>query len=145
MATLLNGDFNLTLRKIYALYLADGWTRVPVIEQRLDIIRPDDLSIDDRRNARDYYYRLVSNYSTELHALFHCLLDDMRSLSFRHASGLVDALMFMQNIFATALWRYELVIGEELETFTRCFDRLDVTSERRRLYDEAQKRTPRIR
>jgi hypothetical protein len=135
-------EFDQILRKVYALYLADGSPRVPLVEQHLGPLEPDALTVDDRRNVQEYYRQLTEEHATELQALFRRLCDDMRELSFERASGLIDALRFLQNVIAIALWKYGLAISRDLESFTRGFDRLDVVSERRRLYEQSQKVAP---
>lgn len=129
---------NQILRKVYALYLADGGTRVPVMEQYLDIVIPDVPSVDDHRNASDFYRQLVESQPKALDEAFRRLLSDMHGLPYEHSAGLLDALRFLQNILAIALWKYQLPVSEELERFARAFDRLDVAHVRRRLYEEAQ-------
>ena len=129
---------NQILRKLYGIYAADGWARIPTVERYLGITAPDSLSVDDRRNERDLYQELVMAHPEALSDAFHKMLGGMTGLSYEESNGLLDGLRFLQNIIALALWKHELPVSDTLEAFARKFDRLDVPHVRRRLYEQAQ-------
>ena len=131
-------ELNQLFRRVYALYLADGWARVPVIEQYLDIGTPDVCSIDDWRSVHDLYRDLAEREPKVLDEVFRHLIGKMRGLPYEHCGGLLDALSFLHHVIGTALWKYSLPVSNELECFAREFDRLDVSRVRRLLYEKAQ-------
>jgi len=91
-----------------------------------------------RRNVADAYGALCKGGCDALLTLFDKLLHAMRNVGYSECGDILDALEFVQLIGATALWKYHVSVGETLEKFVREFDRLDVPSERRRLYEFAQ-------
>lgn len=123
------------LAKAYALHVDRGGTRVPVVEQHFDMHNPTSISVDDRRNEHEIYQALMQNDGKAVKQLFNALLTDMRSVSYEHASGIMDALDFLQHVLTTAMWKHHVPVDQRLERFAREFDRLDVPAERRRLYD----------
>ncbi len=127
-----------SLAKIYALCIDSGWKRVQAIEQYLDRLGPDHVSIDDRRNEHRIYQELAEKHRAVLDDLFKQLLHDMRAVRYEHASGILDGLDFLQSVVASTLWKHHFTVGDSLERFAREFDRLDVPDERRRLYQLAQ-------
>lgn len=62
----------------------------------------------------------------------------MSGVPYPQCGDFLDALAFIQEISATALWKYRQGVGDAVEDFVRNFDRLDVSDERIRLYDCAQ-------
>lgn len=52
------------------------------------------------------------------------------------AQPVLDALQFVQSIIVTAMWKYGVAVGDELEAFARDYDRLDTEQDRQRLYQE---------
>ena len=65
-------------------------------------------------------------------------MHEMRGARFGESGDFLNAAVFLQDLVATAMWRYHCNVGADLERFTREFDRLDIESERRRLFDAAQ-------
>ena len=55
------------------------------------------------------------------------------------AENELRVLAYLQNLVAVALWKHRMAPSETLEGFARQFDRLDVESETRRLYEIAVK------
>ena len=71
----------------------------------------------------------------------HIFDDSMKELTRRTYScstDVLNTLEFLQEVTATALWKYRFEIGPELEEFTRHFDRLDLDEDRSTLYARAQ-------
>lgn len=132
-------EFKALLRKIYALHLSVGRERVAAVEQFLDVEVPDALSVDDHRNLPDFYRELAEQHLEALSGAIHAMLAEMRRRPYECCDELLDALQFLQHVVASALWRYYLPVTSELEAFAREYDRLDVPSERRRLYGAAQR------
>jgi hypothetical protein len=93
---------------------------------------------DERRNERACYERLFSNECRAFVEVFYSdMTNRMKHGSYGEAAGPLFVLAFLQEIVATALWKYDLDVGEELTQFAREFDRLDVETERVRLYERA--------
>ena len=67
-----------------------------------------------------------------------CLSPSTREKYANHKSDALKGLSALQEIIATALWRHGCAVGKRLESFARDFDRLDVPTERERLYALAQ-------
>jgi hypothetical protein len=59
---------------------------------------------------------------------------EMKVLTFEGSEDILDGLEFIQNVGATALWKFNCDMASEMESFVREFDRLDVIGERERLY-----------
>lgn len=86
---------------------------------------------DDRRNESVYYREL---FSDECIGFVAELFDTTQS---KVANGELESLRtleFMQGVFARAIWSYGHALPSRLDGFTREFDRLDVESERARLF-----------
>ena len=94
---------------------------------------------DEHRNEPMLYAAL---FSTECRPFFENVFETamglMRGRSFADCDDALEGLAFLQEVAATALWRYRCVIGDTLSSFAREFDRLDVPGERKRLYARAQ-------
>ncbi|HKO55051.1 MAG TPA: hypothetical protein VJ276_04175 [Thermoanaerobaculia bacterium] len=127
-----------TLSQIYALSIDSGRPRLPRIEQFLGISQAHAISIDDRRNERQIYQLLAENYLDVLDLLLQELLRELRADAPGAADDVLDGLDFLQSVVASILWRHGHPVGERLEAFAREFDRLDVPSERLRLYQAVQ-------
>jgi hypothetical protein len=131
------------LVNIYALHFEDTKRRLVRIERHLGISHIPRITTDLRRNAADVYRSLCDGACNALLTLFNKLLRDAQTVNYSESDEILEAFEFVQLIAATALWKYRIPIPEILERFAREFDRLDVPSERRRLYDFArQSSTP---
>ena len=73
-----------------------------------------------------------------LDELYEYLMNQMSNKNYEDCFDVIEALEFIQFICAKAMWKYHLKINETLEDFTRDFDRLDLVSEKIRLYNIAQ-------
>jgi hypothetical protein len=132
--------FNQNLLLIYRLFISKGGRRANWIEERFGFDGGIALSPDDRRNELYAYETLFSpGQKAELEQLYLELLDEMNGVPYPQCGELLDALAFIQEISATALWKYCQRGGGVVENFVRDFDRLDLSDERIRLYDSAQK------
>ena len=132
--------FNQVLLLIYRLFLGEGGRRVNWIEQRFSSYVGIELSSDEKRNKQETYVALFSqNNQIKLEELYVGLLDEMNGIPYQQCGEILDMLVFIQEISATALWKYHQNVGLVVESFVRDFDRLDVPFERVRLYQSAQK------
>jgi hypothetical protein len=124
---------------LYRLFVADGGVRSKWIERLVNFDDATSISSDDERNVADLYERLFrDNEAPQIEMLYFKLLNEMKGNSYDACSDVLGALVFLQHILAVALWRYRMNVCQALEEFTREFDRLDVPSERIRLYTRAQ-------
>jgi hypothetical protein len=131
--------FNEILLRVYRLFLDKSGHKINWIEQYLGFDDGVALSLDDKRNEQSVYASLFSEEGRlELEQLYLTLISEMKGVPYEHCSGILEALMFLQEISAVALWKYHQNVGEKMELFVRDFDRLDVPSERVRLYKIAQ-------
>lgn len=90
---------------------------------------------DDRRNERVQYEGLFfGECRTFLESIYADAMDRMKHCSYLESDETLCVLMFLQEIVATAQWKYRVDAGEELTQFAREFDRLDVDAEKIRLY-----------
>lgn len=127
---------------IYALYIQRRGIRILSIERHLTHTpTPNSLSEDDNRNQPAIYAALFSSECRSyMEMLYADAMAQMTDFPFDQSEDLLNCLEFIQEVTATALWRYDRQVGDNLESFARAFDRLDVPSERRRLHDQAQQR-----
>jgi hypothetical protein len=131
--------FRENLFLIYRLFLDEGRQRVDWIEQYLNIDGDIGLSLDDRRNAPSAYKDIFSSkHQSIIEEIYLNLLSEMNGMSYNKCDDILKALSFIQEISATALWKYHQSLGVRIEKFVRDFDRLDAPSERIRLYENAQ-------
>lgn len=132
--------FDKVLLLAYRLFLGEGCKRVNWMEQRFGFDMETALSSDDRRNEPETYAALFSqDNQKKLEELYVELLDEMNNLPYQQSEDILDMLAFIQEISATALWKYHQSVGTLIEKFVRDFDRLDVPDERVRLYKSTQK------
>jgi hypothetical protein len=131
------------LQYIYKLYVMRGGQPLRAVELNLT---NDDLlplsRVDLQRNEPQLFSALCQNEDqlAGLRRLYDGLLADLKTSDEAGREHVLDALQFVQGVVATALWKYQQSPGDDLETFARTFDRLDIASERHRLYQLALKR-----
>jgi len=100
---------------------------------------PETFSEDTERNRPSTYAALFSgDCSSHLENLYLEAIQQMNGLSFDGSEDILNGLAFIQEVVATALWRYDCNVGPTLESFAREFDRLDVPAERHRLHSRCQ-------
>ena len=132
--------FNQVFMLIYRLFLDKGGQRVSWIESHFDFDAGISLSSDDKRNESATYEALfLQGHQAKIEQLYLELLSEMDGVSYQQCGDILDALAFIQEISAIALWKYRQRVGVMIEEFVRDFDRLDVPEERFRLYKSAQK------
>lgn len=129
------------LAKIYGIYSRRREeVRSAFLEHAMRFESLDLISIDDERNESDLYGVVFkpdkANYVAELH---EGLMRNMQGKAFGECSDQIAGLMFLQELIATAMWKYRIDVGENLKCFAQQFDRLDVLEEKMRLYDIANK------
>jgi hypothetical protein len=132
--------FNQILLLVYRLFLHKGGQKIDWMEQYLGYDGKAVLSSDDLMNEPSAYEAIFSEENRpKLERLYLKLLHEMSGISYGQCGDVLEALIFLQEASATALWRYHQNVGVAIEEFVRDFDRLDVPSERVRLYEKAQK------
>ena len=125
---------------IYRDYVVRTGARAASIEQVLSSPSPlAALGEDDRRNISVAFQSVFSRESRSfIEKLYTDAMAKMRGQARSASDDSLDGLAFLQEVVATAMWKYRCDVGDELATFARDFDRLDVPSERDRLYARAQ-------
>ena len=124
------------LAVLYCLYLERGASRIALIEADAEIDVTVRLTEDDRINEPVHYERLFSGECLGfVVSLYAAIKNRIKSCSYEEAADPLIALAFLQEIVATALWKYGLDTSEDLAEFAREFDRLDVEAEKIRLYE----------
>ncbi|MEB0048718.1 MULTISPECIES: hypothetical protein [unclassified Pseudomonas] len=130
----------ITMQIIYFLFVHQKGRRLSVLEFCINYIDGDlAFSEDFLRNEPAMYEELFSleckGYMLDL---LEKLMTEMKVLRFEESGEVLDGLEFVQNVGATALWKFNCNLSSEVESFVREFDRLDVVEERERLYSLAQ-------
>jgi hypothetical protein len=96
-------------------------------------------SDDDRRNESATYAALFSSECQPFIAdLYQEAMGMMRGRSLADCDEALNCLAFLQDVVATAMWRHRCPVEATLASFAREFDRLDVATERARLFSRAQ-------
>jgi hypothetical protein len=126
---------------IYRLMLARSSARAVFIEERLGFDRnAAPLSVDDSRNERDIYVSLFSEDCRPfVEGLFLDMSKELSALPYERSADVLSSLALVQEMIATALWKYKCAVGPRLESFAREFDRLDRDEERLRLYEHTRR------
>jgi hypothetical protein len=97
------------------------------------------LSDDEKRNERSIFGALFAREcQLEMESLYQSAMTNIRGKTFDECDDGLNALAFLQEILATAMWKHRCKVGETLESFARKYDRLDTLEERRELHLEAQ-------
>lgn len=130
----------ITMQIIYFLFVHQKGRRLSVLESCINYIDGGlAFSEDFLRNEPAMYEELFSleckGYVLDL---LEKLMAEMKVLRFEESGEVLDVLEFVQNVGATALWKFNRSLDSEVESFVREFDRLDVIEERERLYSLAQ-------
>lgn len=132
--------FNQILLLIYRLFLHGGGKKIIWMEQYLGYKNKVKLSSDDIKNESFAYASVfLENNRITLEKIYIKLKSEMNGIPYKQCEEILDALEFIQQISATAMWKYNQNVGVMIEEFVRNFDRLDVPKERIRLYNETQK------
>lgn len=95
---------------------------------------------EEQRNEKMAYLEVFSlECRAEVEVMYRASISQLRLNVFQESIDTLNALMFLQEIVATALWKHNCQVGAELENFARTYDRLDTPSDRLRLHLEAQR------
>ena len=121
-------------------FVARTATRVSFVEKWLAIRDADlTLSIDETRNEPSVYRELFANECrAELEEFYRDAMSNLRGSTLVEGRDGLNALAFLQEVVARAMWKYGCTAGPLLESFARKYDRLDTLEEKRRLHLEAQ-------
>lgn len=132
--------FNESLLLIYSLFLHRGGQKINWIEQYIGYDNRTERSSDDMKNEQSAYEVVFSEKNRPiLEQLYMKLQNEMNGVTYQQCGDVLEALAFIQEMSATALWKYHQKVGVIIEDFVRDFDRLDVPEERIRLYQKTQK------
>ncbi|MEE4790908.1 hypothetical protein V2K52_25690 [Pseudomonas alliivorans] len=125
---------------IYLLFVRKNERRLSVLEAWINYIDGDLVFSEDfLRNEPEMYEELFSlKCKGYVLGLLEKLMAEMKGLRFEESERVLDGLEFVQNVGATALWKFNCNLDAELRSFVREFDRLDSVEERKRLYSLAQ-------
>jgi hypothetical protein len=123
---------------IYKLFFKRTGLRIALTERYLSTaIESFHISEDERRNLPNIYKAIFSaDCRPCVEKLYVDAIEEMRNLSYDQSNDILDWLMFIQDVVATAIWKYHCDVGQLLESFARQFDRLDLPVERQRLHDQ---------
>lgn len=125
---------------LYRSFVARTSTRVSFVERWLNIRDADlNLSMDETRNEPGVYRELFSDECrAELEEFYKEAMLSLRGATLVGCRDGLNALAFLQEVVARAMWKYGCTAGPLLESFARKYDRLDTLEEKRRLHLEAQ-------
>ncbi|MEX5573764.1 hypothetical protein Q1J52_12620 [Pseudomonas lijiangensis] len=128
------------MKIIYFLFVHQSGRRISILESYINYIDGElAFSEDFLRNEHEMYEELFSlECKGHVLDLLEKLMAEMKVLRFEESGDVLDGLEFVQNVGATALWKFNCSLDSEVESFVRGFDRLDVFEERERLYSLAQ-------
>jgi hypothetical protein len=130
---------------VYRLYFfgwrGNNWVdRYLLIERCVGFDDKIPLTPDEKMNEPYVYAEMFSEkYRQSFEQLYLMLISSMRWKTYDQCVETIEALDFLQAVSARGLWKFNQDVGDLLESFVREFDRLDVPSERVRLYESAQK------
>jgi hypothetical protein len=131
--------FDQTLLDIYRIFRYKGGRKSNWIENHLCFDGRITVSSDELRNEKNAYAALFSEENRQnLEELYLKLLNKMKGVPYEQCEDIMEALIFLQETSANALWKHNQIIGIVIEEFVRDYDRLDVQSERARLHEKAQ-------
>lgn len=127
-------------RIIYMLFIRQEGQGSDFLERCIGYVAGDIIfSDDDLRNESFMYGELFSSKcSGYIFDLFKRSMAEMKGLGYEESKDILDGLDFIQRVGATALWKFNFSLSQDMERFVRDFDRLDVADERKRLYLLAQ-------
>ena len=131
---------NKTMLIVYHLFLCGGGSKSILMEKYFGVeggVEPFSEEVENLLGA--YEINFSEEHRPNIEQLYVDLLNEMKGVPYFQCENVLEALALLQEVLATALWKYHQNIGEILEEFVRNFDRMDVPSERFRLYEEAQK------
>lgn len=128
------------LLAIYDLFVQRRQHRLPSLEKHIGHrCREGRPLIDDERNEPALYAALCGQEGQAyVVGLYESALTAMRGQHFADCSDALECLGFLQEVIATAMWRYGCKCAAVLDAFARDFDRLDLPQEQRRLHAMAQ-------
>lgn len=92
----------------------------------------------ERSEVKIYEYLFKKENQSMLCKEVDSLLESLKDESCSRAT-IFDDIEFLQQIVASALWKYRLPLSPQLEDFARDFDRIDDESERLRVISEFKK------
>ncbi len=97
------------------------------------------LKRDEECSESAVYHELLSPpCSAEVEAMYRAAMTQLRMATLEQSADALNALMFLQEVVATALWKFNCAVSKELEGFARSYDRLDTHEDRKRLHSEAR-------
>lgn len=123
------------LGNIYRHYLLLGRRRVVWIESYVSEKYKSNASADER-----YLYRVLFSEGKrkKVESIYASLSSGMKGAPYKSCEDLLDAMAFIQEVASAAMWKYGQDVGGVIEKFAREYDRLDIESERVRLYASFQ-------
>lgn len=111
--------------------LAEGWMHGH--DTQLPMTR------DEECNESAVYHELFSRpCSAEVEAMYRAAMTRLSIATLEQSADALNALMLLQEVVATALWKFNCAVSKELKGFARSYDRLDTHEDRKRLHSEAQ-------
>src|SRR5262245_45067581 len=128
------------IAEIYRGLRVDKGQKVVFLENYLAGTVVENISSIDRERNLPYLFESLfsSGCRDKVDHVYTEALNSMRERPFADCADTIDALSFLQEVVAAAMWKYRLTVGAKLEEFARKFDRLDVEEEQRRIYEGAQ-------
>jgi hypothetical protein len=129
------------LRVMYRIYLHAGNQPSQCLSDRFGFNQAQPVSEDDLRNVEQVFRGAFgAKCRPHFQQLLCQVLEDLGRQPFRDDSDAYSSLAFLQYAVVTAQWKYQCDVGGELSEFACDYDRMDVASERRRLFELAKER-----
>ena len=127
------------LLPVYRLFFNEKKLKIHWIDNRYGFEESLAMSSDDVKNVQNAYEDFFSEKNrAHVDRLYLELIEGMKGLPYESCGDVLEALVFLQEISATALWKYDQKLSAKIEAFVKDFDRLDLPDERVRLYRSAQ-------
>ena len=126
------------LRELYQQFVRRTGRQVAAIEQLVGGTgtRTEQHGQDELQTSRECFAKLFSlECQSYVDQAYSGVVRVLQVQPYDSCDDAFTALEFLQELIATALWKYELAVPQNQESFAREYDRLDTELERRRLYD----------
>jgi len=125
---------------LYAKFYARTQRKIAIVSHWLALEgEPRSPSVDDHRNEPRTYASLFSEECRHtVDELLRLAMMQMRGATYAQSEDALECLSFLQEVISTAMWIHRCTVGQQLGSFARDYERLDLQEERKRIHAQAQ-------